>query len=269
MKKIYYFSGTGNSKHLAERLAENDQLIAIADLVSNNKTEIEVSPGDIVGIVSPIYFWGLPSIVEEFLSKIVINGYSKDSNPIFIAFTCGGSTGLADKMAAKILKSRQYCLNAAYSVLMPDNYIIMFDYLTPEEKVEPILLCAEVKIDDILSSVNTLTTSEKTDVKLLHRGPFPHFSTGMFYPIYRKDRKTAPFWAGDECISCGLCEQVCPSHTIKMELADINLPELKQAMRPVWKADRCIQCLACLHHCPVKTIQYGQKTIKRGRYLYK
>jgi Fe-S-cluster-containing hydrogenase component 2 len=35
--------------------------------------------------------------------------------------------------------------------------------------------------------------------------------------------------------------------------------------KPHWQ-HRCQQCLACLHYCPEIAIQYGDKTLKKGRY---
>lgn len=62
------------------------------------------------------------------------------------------------------------------------------------------------------------------------------------------------FRVTDACISCGLCERICPTGTISM-----------QAGKPVW-TDTCVQCVACIHRCPVRAIEYGKGTLKKGRY---
>jgi Fe-S-cluster-containing hydrogenase component 2 len=51
-------------------------------------------------------------------------------------------------------------------------------------------------------------------------------------------------------------QQVCP-------VKNIDMVEEK----PVWRHD-CEMCCACLHFCPVEAIQYGPKTVKRGRYRH-
>lgn len=64
---IVYFSGTGNSKYVAMRLAEKEgTLLYLADLIQEGRTTIK---DDVIGIVSPTYFWGLPFIVAEFLKN--------------------------------------------------------------------------------------------------------------------------------------------------------------------------------------------------------
>lgn len=53
---IVYFSGTGNSKYVAMRLAEKEgTLLYLPDLIQEGRTTIK---DDVIGIVSPTYFWG-------------------------------------------------------------------------------------------------------------------------------------------------------------------------------------------------------------------
>lgn len=284
MNKVLYFSGTGNSKYIAEKIFKgiegDNSLLAIRDCFKNQTLEFELSPGDSVGIICPIYFWGLPSMVNDFLENLVLNNYSSKSNPIYIIFSCGGSTGLADKMANKLLRKKGYVLSAAFSIHMPDNYNIMFDFMTPVNEIESVLLQAEGRITSIVGAVSDLCSSFATDnhinvtglitrykgESLLHRGPFPFIATNFSYPLYRSGRKTKPFTVSDVCIECGLCVKVCPLGIIHLEDRTNSYTD-KQLKRPVWDGEKCTQCLACLHHCPVRAIQYGNRTQKRGRYL--
>lgn len=79
--------------------------------------------------------------------------------------------------------------------------------------------------------------------KLLDLSSFAHLAIG-----------SNSFRVTDVCISCGLCERICPTGTISM-----------QAGKPVW-TDTCVQCVACIHRCPVRAIEYGKGTLKKGRY---
>jgi len=90
-----------------------------------------------------------------------------------------------------------------------------------------------------------------------HKGIFPKAVTTLAYPLYHHGRKTAKFHVLDSCISCTLCEQVCPTRTITMVQGN-----------PKWTTTTCSHCLACIHRCPVEAIQYGSKTVNRGRYLH-
>lgn len=67
---IFYFSATGNSKHVAESIAsKGEELISIAEAMDKGQ-HLFSATGDRVGIVSPTYDWTLPSIVSEFLAQL-------------------------------------------------------------------------------------------------------------------------------------------------------------------------------------------------------
>lgn len=69
---ICYFSGTGNSKWVAEQLAikTNDNAINLI----REPAPFSIS-GEIFGIVFPVYAWGVPEPVVDFVKN------SSDSQP--------------------------------------------------------------------------------------------------------------------------------------------------------------------------------------------
>lgn len=76
--------------------------------------------------MSPTYFWGLPSIVGEFLGKASFKtGY------LFFIATYGTFPGAAGVMAARAIRGRE--IDAYYSVRMPDIWTPVFDLSTPEK----------------------------------------------------------------------------------------------------------------------------------------
>ncbi|MFX0072117.1 MAG: EFR1 family ferrodoxin, partial [Candidatus Hermodarchaeota archaeon] len=71
--EIYYFSGTGNSLYVAKKMAEklgDCELIPISkiwqqdDLASNTER---------IGFIFPLYFWGLPAIIYDFVNKLNVS----------------------------------------------------------------------------------------------------------------------------------------------------------------------------------------------------
>lgn len=250
---IFYFSGTGNSLYTAKRVADetNEKLISIAECLNKGQFEFDVHNSERIGFVFPVYFYGVPSIVVDFVKNLKINKYSKQ-NFSFVLFTLGGSAGNALNQFKRRLKQSKISLDSGYSVVMPDNYIIMFNLLTPESKIDGILKNADVNISKITEKIKSC---EKGYFQI-QKGAFPRFMTFVNYPFYKKARTTKPFYTTDNCNGCGLCEKICPSKTIKID-----------DKRPVWEEGRCTQCLACIHRCPKVAIQYGKKTITRGRYF--
>ena len=64
---IYYFSGTGNSKWLAEQLASKTEDIAVNLIECSVVSSID---NQTIGIVFPIHAWGVPEPVLEFVKKL-------------------------------------------------------------------------------------------------------------------------------------------------------------------------------------------------------
>lgn len=107
---ILYFSGTGNSKYVAEKLAKllDEELFNIE---GKNRLPMMVDD-EPLGIVFPVYAWGLPKIVADYLTnKNITNKF------VWTVMTCGDDMGYADVILEKIIKRK---VNAAYSVQMPN-----------------------------------------------------------------------------------------------------------------------------------------------------
>src|SRR5664280_88847 len=84
--EVYYFSGTGNSLHVAKELQKRipeTNLLPIASFL--NKGVIKTN-GETIGIVFPIHLAMLPSPVMEFLKKLDL----KSSNYILAIATRAG-----------------------------------------------------------------------------------------------------------------------------------------------------------------------------------
>ena len=71
---IFYFSATGNSKYVAERIAgkTGDRLVSIGSAIKNDEMSYELAPGEDLGFVTPVYFWGIPEIVHTFLRTVFL-----------------------------------------------------------------------------------------------------------------------------------------------------------------------------------------------------
>ena len=65
---IYYFSGTGNSHYVAEVLSKSLQ-----DTMQSIESAQSIKQDEIIGIVTPVYFFGLPDIVKDFLERLSVS----------------------------------------------------------------------------------------------------------------------------------------------------------------------------------------------------
>ncbi|MCD8106961.1 MAG: EFR1 family ferrodoxin [Oscillospiraceae bacterium] len=249
---ILYFSGTGNSKYCAEKIAEKIgcELCSINDIMKNSVSEIDVERSSVFGIVCPTYDMDMAYAVVEFLDGLSIKNL-KDNCYVFAVFTCGKSCGTAEETMRGLLSKKGITLSAAYKIEMPDNYIPMFPLMEIDEQMK-MLESADTTLNGVIGSIEQRKQATIEVQKI--PAPMKLMIKKVAVPNQRKATKN--FWVNGDCIGCGLCEAICPKNLIQM-----------QNNKPVWTKDDCACCLGCLHRCPKQAIQYGKKTEKTGRYV--
>ncbi|MFA6217761.1 MAG: EFR1 family ferrodoxin [Candidatus Omnitrophota bacterium] len=245
---IYYFSATGNSLVVARDLARE---IGDAELVAIPKAlrADEANTAAAVGIVYPVYMFGLPLLVADFLRKVKIlpGAY------VFSVATLGGLPGRAHSLAKEILRKRKIPLSAGFSVRMPGNYIPLYGAI-PQERQNQEFAKEKLKVKEIAQIVREKKTGIIEEKPLV--------ANFLLYALfYRGGARQIPlsakgFWATDACTHCGLCAQVCLVANIEM-----------RDSLPAW-LDHCQHCMACLQWCPVEAIQYKKSTLGKKRYVH-
>lgn len=144
---IYYFSGTGNSRHVAEVLGEKLGM-SVVDLGERiRRGNMDDISDDTMIVVTPTYCYRMPRIVEDYVSGLQISAKS-----VYYVLTCGGSMGNAAHYAEALSKSIGVPYGDTFSVVMPENYIAMFKTPGVDES-RAIIQKAEGKIDAIVRAV--------------------------------------------------------------------------------------------------------------------
>ena len=96
---IIYFSGTGNSKYVADMLSEqlNDQSIDAGKMIKSGiKGEFESKHPWV--FVAPTYSWQLPHVFEKFIKESTFKG----AKTAYFIMTCGGDIGNAQSQIINI-----------------------------------------------------------------------------------------------------------------------------------------------------------------------
>ena len=252
---VFYFSGTGNSLWTAKEISNtfDEPLISIADELKNDNNHFNYTLKKVEKIffVFPVHSWGPAVLVYRFIHKLTFSHYTQQ--PVYVVCTCGDNCGQTDKVIRKLLSEKSIDLTGAYSIQMPNNYILMKGFGIDPKEVEKEKLA---KAPDLLGGV-IKDIRNKENKKLYVTGGAPFIKTRIVYPLFQKfSIKNNSFFATDECISCGLCEEICPTDTIKLIDG-----------KPTWD-NTCVQCTACIHRCPARAIEYGKITQNQGRYVH-
>ena len=245
---ILYFSGTGNSKYVAKRIADalGDEILNLNDRIKSGDTS-PVETGERVIIVTPTYAWRIPRVVRDWILKTELRG----ARQAWFVMTCGGEIGNADKYNREFCTEKSVACKGMAQIVMPENYIAMFS--APQaDKAREIVAKAEPNIDCVIASIQRNQPFAPTRNNLYDR-----FMSGPVNPIFYKFFVNADaFTVSDACISCGQCAKRCPMNNVTLKDG-----------KPVWGRN-CTHCMACICYCPVSAIEYGKKSVGQPRYHF-
>jgi len=213
---IFYFSGTGNSKWIANKVAtyQDEKIISIADEMAIPSVALQYTLGDSekVGFVFPIYSWAPPAIVMEFIKKISFTNYH--DHYCFFICSCGDEVGLTLQILQKAISKKEWEWKAGFSVIMPNNYVSLPGFDTDSKDLEQKKLKEAIVAVQRINEILTNRTEQYFECK---KGSFVFFKSRIINPLFNKFQVTAkPFHATDDCVACGLCEKYCPMHNIKV-----------------------------------------------------
>ena len=246
---ILYFTGTGNSRHIARLISKeiDDEVISINELIKSGSNN-EIKSDKPCVIIAPTYAWRIPMVVEKFIKNTKLSGNKK----VYFILTCGADTGDATSFLRDISEEKGLEFMGLRALVMPDNYIVM--YSTPsDEENESRIENAEEEVNKIVKYIVSGRKFEEHKTTIIDRMKSNSINK-MFYKIYVNPKG---FHTTDKCISCGKCEGLCP-------LNNIILVDGK----PKW-GDNCTHCMACICGCPTYAIEYKNKTKNRRRYYLK
>ena len=241
---VIYFTGTGNSRYLAGLIASRleDKVVSMNDRIKLGIKDDVLSEKALV-IVSPTYCYHLPKTVTDYLESVKIS-----APKIYFIMTCGAGIGGAGAYNAKIAETKNIPYGGTKAVVMPDNYIAMYEASSYD--------VAQSILDGIPATADEISEAIKAGES------FSMKKSGLSAGISKLGAKvfngmminTAKFAADDNCTGCGSCANICPMNNISIE-----------NRKPKW-GDSCVHCIACMSFCPRNAIQYGKKTENRRRY---
>lgn len=251
---IFYFSGTGNTKAIAQlytkefrKLEISTDLIAIEKIMQENKFE-SLKEYDLYGFGFPVHAFSAPHIFFKFLDRMPsISGkhaflFKSLGDPICY----GGDTS----------KIRKKLINKGYNIfhedmlVMPANVAIPY----PDELVKQLYETAKRKIAIFVHQILNLKERLQPNpgyLKLIS-SLFSWMESfgGQYFGKY--------LYSTEECNSCEICERICPTNNIS--IID-GKPQF---------GSECTFCMRCIYRCPqhaIKNKYMGFFIIRKGYNL--
>lgn len=231
---ILYFSSTGNSLYIAEKIKERlGGEIRYIPKYDGTGGEFER-----IIIVTPIYSYGLPIPALQLLDKL------DKQKELIVIQNYGGMIGGADRLFYEYALKAQLIIKSVYTLKMPENFTLFMS--PPEFYKNMILKSADSRIGKIIDAIAAkryvIPKKKKTKERTYLKNKSNWHIIGERFSVNAK------------CTQCGKCIAICPSQ-------NISLTDGKIAF-----ADKCIACLGCFHRCPQKAIIYKNKDNKK-RYV--
>ncbi len=244
--KIFYFTGTGNSLAVARDIAnelEDAELVSIPAVIGRN---IEAN-APVIGIVFPVYMWGMPQMVVEFVKKLEIGA----NQHIFAVTTCAGLPGEALVQLQKMLQNKGTDLHAGFAVkeapntIQKDNIFIKIAMLI--ERNTKISQSGKTRLLEIVGAIKNKEKREpETSSKLLNK-----YGNFVYRMAISRINTMGQFWADENCSMCLNCQRICPSNNIEM-----------MDNKPHWNQN-CEFCQACIQWCPKGAVHIKNEDPKR------
>lgn len=242
--RIYFFTGTGNSLKVAKDIASALPECEIVAVCKNMNVEIPTGY-ERIGFVFPSYFGGVPDMVVDFIHNA---HFSKESAKYyFVVATYGARVGNPITQTRNLFSEKSLHLDYGGKVIMGGNNVLLYDMYN--FILKSALRAYNKRVNIVVQDIKNLKTNEGVYMNKFRERKY----LKVMGDVHETDRH---YNVNNACISCGICQSVCPAGNITFSNG-----------RPVFH-HQCQYCLACIQYCPKKAINYKNKTQKRKRYTH-
>ncbi len=201
--EIYYFSGTGNSLHVAKELQKRIPESKLIPIVSLLDGDVIKTSGRTVGFVFPVHALTIPIAVKKFLRKID----PTSAEYIFAVATREGTIFRGFNKIEELLKKKNKSLDAHFILNMYSNVSRDKGYKCPTEtEISKIESVVQEKLDSIQRIILNKKISKEKDY--------------YWEKLSEEGEKQGPGWVKDKY---GVSWQVIP--TVLEEMLNEKDPE--------------------------------------------
>ncbi|MDC7219473.1 MAG: EFR1 family ferrodoxin [Spirochaetales bacterium] len=236
----YYFSGTGNTKAMAEHFSRQLEALGYESLLKRMDRDPFEKPDRefILGLMFPVAIQSTYPNVWDFVEKLPPG----EGRQVFMFDTMEAYSGGVVGPMKKLLSSKGYrCIGAR-------EFKMSSSMNTKADKVEGGKAKNRAALKRVEQYARDLVNGKT------RWGRIPLFSDGM-----RSISRPPKIWASfseklsvtDDCINCLICEKNCPVSAISHDERKVSLDH-----------GRCICCMRCAANCPKGAILFSGKKLQ-------
>ena len=242
-----YFSGTGNSKYIAELFCcyMNAQCHSIEEIIDFDQL---IAQHEEICFCYPIYGSRVPRIMREFIGRHIESLKNKKliifcTQLIFSGDGARVFTDMFPKNHVKVIYAEHF--------FMPNNVCNLFLLpLESDEKIKKYITRAERKMQLVCQNIQN-GIIKKRGFYIISR--ILGLAQGLFLPGIEK-RALNSVMINSNCTQCGLCVAICPMKNFE-----------KQDGKILTK-NNCTICYRCINKCPEKAIAVFLKSKIKKQY---
>ena len=262
--QLYFFSGTGNARNVAEWLktsaTKKNWQAESFNVATIDRSSLQTPPENtMIGFVSPTHGFNFPPIVMYFIFRFP---RANRGNKVFIINTRAGMkigriflpglSGVALWLSALVLLIKGYKIVGLRSIDLPSNWISLHPGLADKTVLSIYERCRKITgqfAEDMFSGKNNFRAGyDIIQDCLLAPVSLLYYLVGRF--VLAKS-----FYAGSKCTGCKICRTNCPVGAI-----------ITVAEQPFWTY-RCESCMRCMNECPERAIETGHGYIVGTLFL--
>ena len=302
---IFYFSGTGNTKWAASKLASatHEDLISIAPYMrADDSSHTLAEPfilkeNERLGFVFPVHGWRVPKLVREFIGKMKVQRAEPDATRSQTLSDISGNSASADASGISASAGNSAgSLPFAFCVCTAGDSI----GLTIEN------------LNEVISQNPSLQALGITKVSSSYSLIMPESYVGL--PFMDVDPKEKEIWKKSKSAQelAVICEEIfdrkegvnrlvkgpipwfftkvvggffenvlitdkrfhvekdkCVKCGICANVCPVGDIKGGHGEYPEWLHHKdCLTCFTCYHHCPHHAIEFGKQTQKKGQYYF-
>ena len=305
---IFYFSGTGNTKWAASKLASatHEDLISIAPYMrADDSSHTLAEPfilkeNERLGFVFPVHGWRVPKLVREFIGKMKVQREEPDAERNSVSAESKASSDAERNSASAESKA-----SSASARNQPFAYCVC-------TAGDSIGLTIE-NLNEVISQNPSLQTLGITKVSSSYSLIMPESYVGLpFMDVDPKEKEIRKKSKSAQKLAV-ICEEIfdrkegvnrlvkgpipwfftkvvggffenvlitdkrfhvekdkCVKCGICANVCPVGDIKGGHGEYPEWLHHKdCLTCFTCYHHCPHHAIEFGNQTQKKGQYYFK